>query len=386
MTSIAIFLTILTHVLTGNVIRAEYVFVISSFYDILRQSMTTYFPNGITNCAEGIISIKRIQQFLVLEENEKSKAIVNDGDKGVVLQNVTASWNSLLPENTLTDISLTATGNQLVAIIGYVGSGKSSLLHIILKELSIVSGSVTTNGIISYAAQEAWLFDGTIRDNILFGQPYNEKKYLTVIRVCALERDFSLFQYGDLTVAGEKGVTLSGGQRARVNLARAVYKDADIYLLDDPLAAVDTYVAKQLFEECIRGYLKTKCIILVTNQLQFLRVADNIILLQNGFVAASGTYQELQATGLDFAKLMASEVEEESDEKIFKCPSLESAVNSGEMPITNAESIFTGNIGRRIYGKYFSAGGKSSIAVLLLMAFALAQFSRSSSDYFLGYW
>lgn len=386
-TSIAIFLTILTYVLTGNTVRAEYVFVISSFYDILRQSMTTYLPNGITNCAEGIISINRLRRFLMLDETEISKPITNEEDVAVILRNASANWNDSFPENTLSDISLSVRSNQLIAVIGHVGSGKTSLLHVILNELPLISGTLETNGVISYASQEAWLFEGSLRDNILFGQSFDEKKYLTVIKVCALERDLSLFTHGDLTIAGERGVTLSGGQRARINLARAVYKDADIYLLDDPLAAVDSYVAKQLFEECIRGYLKNKCIVLVTNQLQFLGVADHIILLQGGVVAASGTYQQLQASGLDFTKLMETEPEEEPiNQRLFKTPSIQSPINSGEIPIKNAESICTGNIGRRIYGKYFNAGGKPSTAVLLFTAFAIAQFSRSSCDYFLGYW
>lgn len=382
------FLTILTYVLSGNTIRADYVFVISSFYDILRHSMTTYLPSGITNCAEAIISIKRLSRFLSLEENEiTSSRRDNSSEVGVVLKEVTANWNDAFPENTLTNINLSIETSQLIAIIGYVGSGKSSLLHVILRELPVVSGSLKVNGVISYASQEAWLFEGTLRDNILFGQLYDEEKYLSVVKVCALERDFSLFQYGDLTISGEKGVTLSGGQRARINLARAVYKDADIYLLDDPLAAVDTRVAKHLFEECICGYLKDKCVILVTNQLQFLKAANTIILLQSGSIASSGTYQELQESGLDFAKLMEKESEEQTEPgQLSRIPSIESPINSGEMPIRNKESIMSGNIGKRIYGKYFSAGGSSAIAMTLLAVFALAQFSRSSADYFLGYW
>ncbi|KRT86062.1 ABC transporter ATP-binding protein, partial [Oryctes borbonicus] len=326
--------------------------------------------------------------FLTLDENEINRSVntLDERYVGVVIQSATAKWNDSFPENTLTDVNLSAQSSQLVVIVGYVGSGKTSLLHVILKELPLISGSLEVTGVISYASQEAWLFEGSLRDNILFGQPYIEKKYLTVVRVCALERDFSLFPYGDLTLAGEKGVTLSGGQRARINLARAVYKDADIYLLDDPLAAVDTYVAKQLFEECIQGYLKNKCIILVTNQLQFLRPADNIIMLQNGVVATSGTYQQLLASGLDFTKLMETEPEEFTDEKLFKTPSIKSRINRIEMPIKNKESMSAGNIGRRIYGKYFKAGGSSVVAALLLTTFALAQFSKSGSDYFLGYW
>lgn len=142
---------------------------------------------------------------------------------------------------------------QLLAVIGPVGSGKSSLLQVILQELPLIEGNLTVNGKISYASQEPWLFAGSVRQNILFGLPMDRVKYKTVIKKCALERDFRLLPYGDKTIVGDRGVSLSGGQRARINLARAVYKEADIYLLDDPLSAVDTHVGKELFEQCITG-------------------------------------------------------------------------------------------------------------------------------------
>lgn len=169
-----------------------------------------------------------------------------------------------------------------MAVIGPVGSGKSSLLHVILQELPLKDGILKVSGKISYASQEPWLFAGTIRQNILFGLPMDKQRYRTVVKTCALERDFSLFPYGDKTAVGDRGVSLSGGQRARINLARAVYKEADIYLLDDPLSAVDTHVGKQLFQECITGFLKFKIVILVTHQIQHLEKVNNILYLDDG--------------------------------------------------------------------------------------------------------
>lgn len=173
-------------------------------------------------------------------------------------------------------------------MLGPVGSGKTSLLHSMLQELPLSSGSLKINGEISYASQEPWLFAGSVRQNILFGLPMDKDRYKTVVKKCALQRDFSLLPYGDKTIVGDRGVSLSGGQRARINLARAVYKQADIYLLDDPLSAVDTHVGKQLFDDCINGYLRNKTVILITHQLQYLKDAANIVLIDDGIQKASG--------------------------------------------------------------------------------------------------
>jgi ATP-binding cassette subfamily C (CFTR/MRP) protein 4 len=142
-------------------------------------------------------------------------------------------------------------------------------------------------------------------------------KYQQVIKVCALERDFSLFPYGDRTIVGERGVMLSGGQKARINLARAIYKEADIYLLDDPLSAVDAHVGKQLFDNCISGYLKNKCTVLVTHQIQYLSNVDRIYLLEEGKVTTSGTYEELRNSGGEFVKLLeeVNTLAEQKEEK-----------------------------------------------------------------------
>ncbi|KAK4337197.1 hypothetical protein RND71_043296 [Anisodus tanguticus] len=155
-------------------------------------------------------------------------------------------------------------------------------LNTIMDSDKIMVLDADINGKISYASQEAWTFAGTIKENILFYSPFDELKYKKVIQACCLEVDFTLLPQGDETVVGEKGVSLSGGQRARINLARALYSDADIYLLDDPLSAVDPHVAKHIFKEAIQGYLKEKIVVLATHQLQFMKDADNVLLLKEG--------------------------------------------------------------------------------------------------------
>lgn len=156
---------------------------------------------------------------------------------------------------------------------------------------------------------------GSVRQNILFGRPYVRSRYRQVVKVCALARDFTLLPYGDKTIVGERGISLSGGQRARVNLARAVYKEADIYLLDDPLSAVDTQVGKHMFDECIAGFLKDKIVLLATHQLQYLRHAKQIVIIEGGVILAKGSYDSLARTGLNFAKLLGEQLIVEEDEK-----------------------------------------------------------------------
>ena len=156
----------------------------------------------------------------------------------IKMENMSAKWEPGQSENTLSDINLEIEAGKLYMIIGMVGAGKSSLLSAILKEISLTRGTIKVKGGLSYAGQESWVFGSTVRQNILFGQPYDRQRYQRVVKACALLRDFKQFPQGDQTIVGDRGSSLSGGQKARINLARAVYRQADIYLLDDPLSAV----------------------------------------------------------------------------------------------------------------------------------------------------
>ena len=203
----------------------------------------------------------------------------------VLLNNISCFWSNTLDRPSLKDISLKVTNGQLVGITGPVGSGKTSLLMAIVGELPISSGRSSCYGTIAYLSQVPWVFSGTLRENILFGKDFDKKKYDTIIQVCDLKTDLDCFPKGDLTEVGQRGVILSGGQRARVSLARGIYSDADIYLLDDPLSAVDAAVGKNLFNRCIKGFLANRIRILVSHQLQFLKQTDYVIVLDNGTIA-----------------------------------------------------------------------------------------------------
>lgn len=206
---------------------------------------------------------------------------------------MTVSWKGDQESFTLKNITFRSDPEELTAIIGPVGSGKSSILIALLGELQKISGDLDLKGSVFYLSQEPWIFTDTIQQNILFGNEYDKDKYNTVIKVCCLEQDLKMFANGDLEMIGEKGINLSGGQRARVALARALYSDAQIYLMDDPLSAVDANVANLLFKNCINGYLKSKIRVLVTHQVQHLKDANQIIVLNNGQIQSIGTHENL---------------------------------------------------------------------------------------------
>ncbi|PNF26824.1 hypothetical protein B7P43_G17385 [Cryptotermes secundus] len=447
-TKIAIFIAIVSYALLGNTVTAEKMFVITGFMNIINKAMTDQFPRSIAHLSEGAVSVKRIQKFLLYDEVTtassctakgmmttftvggkhrpletgtemqvaKSSEVemntctpedhtnVNDivDVKGIKIANVTARWSEDLPENTLTDVSLDVRPGELVAVVGPVGSGKTSLLHAILKELPLNSGSISVGGSVSYASQEPWLFTGSVRQNILFGQPMDRNRYRQVVRVCALERDFQLLPHGDRTIVGERGVTLSGGQRARISLARAVYKQAEIYLLDDPLSAVDAHVGRHLFNDCICDFLQGKTRLLVTHQLQYLQAADNIVILNNGMVEATGAYNELHVSGLSFAKQLDLEVNTKDSEhhslrhsdselSLRKTKhqnsqtSEHSSVEESE-PKQIAEMRTRGRVRSGVYRAYCAAGGNCLITFIVLSVFILAQLAVSVGDYWMSFW
>lgn len=233
--------------------------------------------------------------------------------KCIQFKNVKAMWNNNDSQSGIDDINFNIAAGQFCAIIGPVGSGKSTILHTILRELEIDEGELIVNGIVSYSAQEPWLYEATIRQNILFTEMYNETRYKQVIRVCALERDLQLLPYGDYTIIGERGISLSGGQRARINLARAIYRKADIYLLDDPLSAVDTLVGKHIFDNCIKDFLSDKICLLVTHQEQYLSASNHVILMNCGRIEIQGKYANIKNTHYNSLKRLSSTTDKETN-------------------------------------------------------------------------
>lgn len=214
----------------------------------------------------------------------------------------------------LKNVSLDVRSAELVVIVGRVGAGKTSLVNAVLGEMRRLSGDVDVSGSVAYVAQSAWIFNETLRNNILFGRPYDEKRYRRALRVSALEMDIAVLPAGDLTAIGEKGINLSGGQKQRVSIARAVYADADIYIFDDPLSALDSHVGQTVFNKCIsrKSVLSSKIRVLVTNQLHILPDCDKVIYMDHGVLRMVGSYETLLQDS-DF-KAMVDEVEQEKED------------------------------------------------------------------------
>ena len=305
------------------------VFTVASLFNASSAPLAC-LPMAIANIAQGFIGMSRLQALMKQEDLRDTRILNMSRDPLVRLKGATFSFDydgelnsrlttaddhdsvSLRPSFaedsrsgfTLTKVNLTVNRpGKLVAIVGKVGSGKSCFLNAIAGMLPALEGTVEVNGDISFLTQGGLLVNSTVRDNILFGLPYNEEHYLRTCEACELAADFKNLPHGDQTEVGEKGATLSGGQKARVGLARAVYADRAIYLLDDPLSAVDSRVGARIFEKCLKGALKNKIIVLVTNQPQYLPGCDEIIVLSNGRQIATGTYDQIKVQE-DFASLL----------------------------------------------------------------------------------
>ncbi|KIJ66694.1 hypothetical protein HYDPIDRAFT_149564 [Hydnomerulius pinastri MD-312] len=310
------------------------------------------------------------------------------------------------------NVTLTIPRGQLAAIVGPVGSGKSSLLQGLIGEMRKVSGQVTLGGRVAYCPQTAWIQNATLRDNITFGQPFDEEKYWRVIEVACLLPDLGLLPDGDLTEIGEKGINLSGGQKQRVNIARTLYFDPEIVIFDDPLSAVDAHVGKSLFEDAIVGALRNRgiTVILVTHAIHFLSQVDYIYTMYNGVISESGTYDELVANDGVFAKLdrdyggQNKDEEKPVDEIEVVVPhqgvtvedaklksaqkAREKATGRGKIEgrLIVKEQRMTGSVTLGVYWAYMVAG-RGAITVPIALLFMLGmQGSTIMNSYVLVWW
>uniref|UniRef100_A0A8D2DCB9 Uncharacterized protein n=1 Tax=Sciurus vulgaris TaxID=55149 RepID=A0A8D2DCB9_SCIVU len=278
----------------GNILTATKAFTSMSLFNILRIPLFE-LPTVISAVVQTRISLCRLEDFLNSEELSPQNIERNYiGDHAIGFTNASFSWDKTgIP--VLKDLNMKIPEGALVAIVGQVGSGKSSVLSAILGEMQKLTGVVQRKGSVAYVSQQAWIQNCILQENILFGSIMQKQFYERILEACALLPDLEQLPNGDQTEIGERGVNISGGQKQRVSLARAVYSGADIYLLDDPLSAVDVHVGKQLFEKVIgsSGLLKNKTRILVTHNLTLLPHMDLIVVMESGRVAQMGTYQEL---------------------------------------------------------------------------------------------
>ncbi|XP_076902409.1 ABC transporter C family member 8-like [Bidens hawaiensis] len=265
-------------------------------------------PDALSALIQVKVSFDRINSFLVDDELKDIRMERNQEPENshpcINIQDGNFSWDPESPVPTLRNINLEVKCGQKVAVCGSVGAGKSSLLYSVLGEISKASGTVGVFGSIAYVSQTSWIQSGTIQDNILYGKPMDRSRYEKAIKACALDKDIETFDHGDLTEIGQRGLNLSGGQKQRVQLARAVYNDADIYLLDDPFSAVDAHTAATLFNDCVMDCLEGKTVILVTHQVEFLSSVDNILVMQDGQITQSGSYEDILMAGTAFEQLV----------------------------------------------------------------------------------
>ncbi|CAO2585581.1 ATP-binding cassette sub-family C member 2, partial [Lemmus lemmus] len=288
---------------SNNILNAEKAFTSITLFNVLRFPLAM-LPMVISSMLQASVSVERLEKYLGGEDLDTSAIRhVSNSDKAVQFSEASFTWDRDL-DPTIRDVNLDIKPGQLVAVVGTVGSGKSSLVAAMLGEMENVHGHITIQGTTAYVPQQSWIQNGTVKDNILFGSEFNEKKYQQVLEACALLPDLEMLPGRDLAEIGEKGINLSGGQKQRVSLARAAYQNTDIYILDDPLSAVDSHVGKHIFDKVVgpNGLLKGKTRILVTHSIHFLPQVDEIIVLGNGTILEKGSYQNLLSKKGVFAK------------------------------------------------------------------------------------
>ncbi|XP_069484045.1 cystic fibrosis transmembrane conductance regulator [Ambystoma mexicanum] len=324
-----VFLSVLPHALTDGIALRK-IFTTISFCIVLRMAVTRQFPWAVQTWFDSLGVINKIQDFLQKEEYETLEYNLTTTE--VEMVNVTASWDEGFGEifekaksecngrrvsgdepgvifsnfplqvtHVLQEINFKIEKGQMLAVAGSTGAGKTSLLMMIMGELEPSAGKIKHSGRISFSPQVSWIMPGTIKENVIFGVSYDEYRYKSVIKACQLEEELSKFPEKDNTVLGDGGITLSGGQRARISLARAVYKDADLYLLDSPFGYLDMFTEKEIFESCVCKLMANKTRILVTSKLEHLKKADKVLLLHEGSSYFYGTFSELQNQRPDFS-------------------------------------------------------------------------------------
>ncbi|KAG0270358.1 hypothetical protein DFQ27_008373 [Actinomortierella ambigua] len=338
--AIPVFASALTFVLyaaTNHELKAEIVFPVLSYFTILRVPMQI-LPNCYAAVFDALVAIRRIEKFLLADEISLSVTVDPAHEFALSFDHADFIWEqepalpSRPPSPTpagkdeskkekkktgkrskkeknedslsstkqedayitfLRDIHLHIPRGSLVAVVGPVGAGKSSLLQAMVGSMTMSAGHLTRGSTVSYAPQTPWIQNATIQDNILFRQPLDPVKYQRIVTACCMEKDLAMFPDGDQTEIGERGVNLSGGQKARLSLARSVYFDADMVVMDDPLSAVDAHVGKHLWHRCVLGELRGRTRVIATHQLHVLPDVDYIVCMKDGKIDQQGTYNQL---------------------------------------------------------------------------------------------
>ncbi|GAB5571545.1 ATP-binding cassette sub-family C member 10 isoform X3 [Prionailurus iriomotensis] len=392
--SIVIFIT---YVLMGHQLTATKVFTALALVRMLILPLNS-FPWVINGLLEAKVSLDRIQRFLDLPNQNPQAYYSSDPPTApstvLELHEALFSWDPVGTSQETFISHLEVKKGALVGIVGKVGCGKSSLLAAIAGELHRLHGRVAVWGLskgFGLATQEPWIQFATIRDNILFGKTFDAQLYQKVLEACALSDDLSILPAGDQTEVGEKGVTLSGGQRARIALARAVYQEKDLYLLDDPLAAVDTDVANHLLHRCILGVLSHTTRLLCTHRIEYLERADMVLLMEAGRLVQAGPPSEILPLVQAVPKAWVEDGQESDSATAQSGQNLEKTKAGLEVErnicgrLLQEESKKEGAVAFHVYQAYWRAVGQG-LALAILLSLLLMQATRNAADWWLSHW
>ncbi|KAK9085883.1 hypothetical protein Sjap_026294 [Stephania japonica] len=396
--------------LLGGDLTPARAFTSLSLFAVLRFPLFM-LPNLITQAVNANVSLKRLEELFLAEErvllpNPPLEARL----PAISIKNGYFSWDSKAEKPTLSNVNLDIPIGSLVAVVGSTGEGKTSLVSAMLGELPARADStVVIRGSVAYVPQISWIFNATVRDNILFGSAFDATRYEKAIEVTSLRHDLEMLPGGDLTEIGERGVNISGGQKQRVNMARAVYSNSDVYIFDDPLSALDAHVGRQVFDKCIKEELRGKTRVLVTNQLHFLPQVDRIILIHEGMVKEEGTFEDLTNNGMLFQKLMENagkmeehveeEFEDENLEKRSTNPAANVDMNGTSTDADNKkkgkeeksvlikqEEREKGVVSWKVLMRYKNALGGLWVVLVLFLCYVTTEALRVSSSTWLSIW
>jgi ATP-binding cassette subfamily C (CFTR/MRP) protein 4 len=388
--SLATFVTLGTYTLMGETLTTAIIFYTLSLFNAIQVPVMLLIPYSIQNLSESMVACFRIDRFMGLAEVSSTKS-VTESEETQILEG-TFTWTSE-EDPVLSDINLKIPPKSLTLIFGSIGASKSSLFAALLHEIKKVKGVVRVPKEVSYAAQKPWIFTGTVRENILFAREFDEHRYAQVLDVCELVHDIDSFHAGDMTIIGERGVNLSGGQKARISLARCLYNDADLYLLDDPLAAVDPIVGKRILERCLgpESFLRNKTRILVTHHTQFRSYADYLIQLDKGQVVYQGTPQGFAPDEVEDKSMEIVEEPVVPSPKVIAELVSKRNVNMKDakadpFSIIDREDRSTGSISAKVYSSLFNFGGGSLVFFVTVFALTLAQVSLFAIYFWLNHW
>eukprot|EP01119_Soliformovum_irregulare_P013131 TRINITY_DN3467_c0_g1_i1.p1 TRINITY_DN3467_c0_g1~~TRINITY_DN3467_c0_g1_i1.p1 ORF type:complete len:1423 (+),score=460.83 TRINITY_DN3467_c0_g1_i1:67-4335(+) len=385
--------TFSTFILTGHDLPPALAFTAVSFFTLMERPFVG-LPLCINFFVDLSVSTKRITEFLLLDELDPDvvdRRPCHDG-VAVAIDDGIFSWTE--GNVTLDTINLKVKEGSFTAVVGAVGSGKSSLLSALLGNIDKISGKVRVSGKCAYVSQQAWIRNATVKNNILFGKAYDAKKYHAVLEACQLKDDLKILSAGDATEIGERGINLSGGQKQRIALARAVYQDCDVYLIDDCLSAVDAHVGQEIFNQVLMGLLKTKTRVLVTHQLQHVHQVEQIVVLKDGRVSECSTFDELMKSRGEFHQLITDHVSKKENQvevQVENKIQVEDSTSENEVDskgIISQEDRETGRVALRVWKDYLAMKNWKHvlIRIITLFCFAGMPFMGMSRNWWLAKW